>query len=104
MPVSNYTYDDCRLMTRAKQMNLPFAGHLIEMQKLRNTLGLTKTNPEESIIVSDSFRSLSNCFSVSLKEFSEMLMLSPTDPAVVQLFKLCDTVIQTNVSESENFP
>ncbi|KAL0271512.1 UNVERIFIED_CONTAM: hypothetical protein PYX00_008584 [Menopon gallinae] len=91
VPVSNYTYDDCRLMTRAKQMNLPFAGHLIEMQKLRNTLGLTKTNPEESIIVSDSFRSLKNGYSVSLKEFSEMLMLSPTDPAVVQLFKLCDT-------------
>ena len=39
IPVSDYTYDDCRLMTKAKRMNLPFASGLIEVQKLRQKLG-----------------------------------------------------------------
>lgn len=39
IPVSDYTYDDCRLMTKAKQMNLPHATDLVEVQKLRHKLG-----------------------------------------------------------------
>ncbi|KDR09921.1 hypothetical protein L798_00358 [Zootermopsis nevadensis] len=39
IPVSDYTYDDCRLMTKAKRMNLPFASELVEVQKLRQKLG-----------------------------------------------------------------
>jgi hypothetical protein len=39
IPVSDYTYDDCRLMTKAKRMNLPFASGLVEVQKLRQKLG-----------------------------------------------------------------
>jgi hypothetical protein len=33
--VPDYMYDDCRLMTKAKRMNLPFASGLVEVQKLR---------------------------------------------------------------------
>nr|CAD7268456.1 unnamed protein product [Timema shepardi] len=39
IPVSDYTYDDCRLMTRAKQMNLPCAPCLVEVHRLRTKLG-----------------------------------------------------------------
>lgn len=39
VPVVDYTYDDCKLMTRAKEMNLPFATSLVEVQKLRHYLG-----------------------------------------------------------------
>uniref|UniRef100_A0A1Y1N7U0 Phospholipid/glycerol acyltransferase domain-containing protein n=1 Tax=Photinus pyralis TaxID=7054 RepID=A0A1Y1N7U0_PHOPY len=41
VPVLDYTYDDCRLMTRAKEMNLPHANSLVEIQKLRRRLGYT---------------------------------------------------------------
>ncbi|KAJ8894768.1 hypothetical protein PR048_000075 [Dryococelus australis] len=39
VPVSDYAYDDCRLMTKARQMNLPCASGLMEVQKLRHKLG-----------------------------------------------------------------
>ena len=37
--MSDYTYDDCRLLWRAKQLNMPHATSLVEAQKLRQTLG-----------------------------------------------------------------
>lgn len=39
VPVIDYTYDDCKLMTKAKEMNLPYASQLVEVRKLRNRLG-----------------------------------------------------------------
>lgn len=41
VPVSDYSYNDCRLMTRAKRLHLPCAPALLEVHKLRKKLGLT---------------------------------------------------------------
>lgn len=38
VPVSDYTYGDCKLMARAKEMNLPNATSLVEIQKIRHRL------------------------------------------------------------------
>lgn len=38
VPVVDYTYDDCKIMRRAKEMNLPCATSLVEVQKLRHYL------------------------------------------------------------------
>lgn len=42
VPVSDYTYDDCRLMTRAKRLHLPCAPTLPEVAKIRQRLGLVE--------------------------------------------------------------
>lgn len=73
-------------------MKLPCAGKLVEIQKLRETLGLTKTNLEENIIISEDFKSITDSPIVSYNRFAAILKLSPTDPAAIQLFKLCDKV------------
>lgn len=39
VPVADYTYDDCRLMHKAKLKNLPCQTGLIEFLKLRQRLG-----------------------------------------------------------------
>lgn len=40
VPVSDYTYDDCRLMVHSKRLNLPRAPCLPEVMKLRQRLNL----------------------------------------------------------------
>lgn len=40
VPVVDYSYSDCKMMTKAKEMHLPFANHLVEVRKLRKKLGL----------------------------------------------------------------
>lgn len=82
-------------------MNLPCAKNLIEMQKLRQALGLTKTNLEESIITSDSFKTIRGPHKVSCSQFAEILMLSPTDPSVQQLFSLCDRVSGCSIEKKK---
>ncbi|KAK6632549.1 hypothetical protein RUM43_013317 [Polyplax serrata] len=90
VPVSNYTYDDCRLMTRAKQLKLSCAGKLVEVQKLRQHLGLMKTNREEIFINSKEFKALREESVVSYRRFTDILEVQPSDPAAPRLFKLCD--------------
>lgn len=51
MPVLDYTYDDCKLMTRAKEMNLPNANSLVEVQKLRRRLGYVSLNLGRSLLL-----------------------------------------------------
>ncbi|XP_067004235.2 lysophosphatidylcholine acyltransferase isoform X2 [Anabrus simplex] len=87
VPVSDYTYDDCRIMTRAKQMNLPYASELVEVQKLRTKLGLSQVNIEEKLLMDSPYALRS---SISYKEFAQYLGVSPTEPALQQLFKLYD--------------
>lgn len=35
VPISDYTYDDCRMMTRAKELNIPNAADIVEIERLR---------------------------------------------------------------------
>lgn len=90
VPVSDYTYDDCRLMTKAKRMNLPFASELVEVQKLRQKLGLPNTNIEEKI-VKQFPRIISNeTGQISYKEFARRLEIPSSNEVLQQLFRLYD--------------
>ena len=39
IPVSDYTYDDCRIISKAHQLHIPRASTIVEAHKLRNKLG-----------------------------------------------------------------
>lgn len=39
VPVTDHTYDDCRLMMKARKLNLPMDTGLVEFQKLHKKLG-----------------------------------------------------------------
>lgn len=47
MPVSDYTFNDCKLMTRAKRAHIPQAAQIVEIEAHRRSLGLDSTNIEE---------------------------------------------------------
>lgn len=92
VPVMDYTYDDCKLMTKAKEMNLPNANAIVEVQKLRNRLGLHQQNIEESIVNSPLKCSYDQ---ITFYEFANILNLSRNDVNVHQLYKLYDKVSYT---------
>lgn len=39
LPTSDLTYDDCKLMIRGRQMNLPHHDDIVEIEKLRQEIG-----------------------------------------------------------------
>lgn len=39
LPTSDLTYDDCKMMIRARQMNLPHFEDIVEVEKLRQKIG-----------------------------------------------------------------
>ena len=39
VPVTDHTYDDCRLMKRAQQLRLPMEAGIVEFEKLHKKLG-----------------------------------------------------------------
>ncbi|XP_021937253.1 lysophosphatidylcholine acyltransferase isoform X2 [Zootermopsis nevadensis] len=90
IPVSDYTYDDCRLMTKAKRMNLPFASELVEVQKLRQKLGLSQANIEEKILTQSPHIITNEGGQISYKEFARRLEVPSTNEVLQQLFRLYD--------------
>lgn len=86
IPISEYTYDHCKLMNRCKLMNNPYASSIVEIDKLRRNIGLHLTNIEEQVVmlVNDN-----NC-KISLPEFSLRLQVAADHQATRTLFSLFD--------------
>nr|CAH7755260.1 unnamed protein product [Callosobruchus chinensis] len=88
IPVTDYTYNDCKLMKKAKEMNLPFAPSLVEVRKLRNRLGLDKSNIEETLV--NSTVTCRDCSKISYMEFVSLLNIPSNNMSSHQLFKIYD--------------
>ncbi|XP_064101470.1 lysophosphatidylcholine acyltransferase 1-like isoform X1 [Macrobrachium nipponense] len=89
VPVADYTYDDCRLMHKAKLKNLPCQTGLIEFQKLRHRLGLNLKNVEEELLSQYADIAISNG-QITLQDFAKYLGIPESEPALIDLFKLYD--------------
>ncbi|XP_066983434.1 lysophosphatidylcholine acyltransferase 2 isoform X2 [Macrobrachium rosenbergii] len=89
VPVADYTYDDCRLMQKAKLKNLPYQTGLIEFQKLRHRLGLNLKNVEEELLSQYADIAISNG-QITLQDFAKYLGIPESEPALIDLFKLYD--------------
>ncbi|KAK3930098.1 Lysophosphatidylcholine acyltransferase 2 [Frankliniella fusca] len=88
-PVSDYTYNDCRLLSRVKQMRLPHTTNLLEVQKLRTKLGLNESCAEDRLVSERPHGPLALDWSaVSLAQFANCLCLDVKDPATKHLFQL----------------
>ncbi|XP_076264128.1 lysophosphatidylcholine acyltransferase isoform X2 [Rhynchophorus ferrugineus] len=89
IPVVDYTYTDCRMMTKAKEMNLPFASSLVEVRKLRRKLGLDNTHTEEKLLEASSFI-CRDCSRITFIEFVDLLRLQENEQVALQLFRIYD--------------
>lgn len=89
VPVSDYTYNDCRLLSRVKQMRLPHTTNLLEVQKLRTKLGLNESCAEDRLVSERPHGPLALDWSaVSLAQFADCLCVDVKDPATQLLFQL----------------
>lgn len=39
VPTSDYSYNDCKLMSKARQLNIPHVTEIVEIQRLRQHIG-----------------------------------------------------------------
>ncbi|KAG7187842.1 hypothetical protein KM043_016878 [Ampulex compressa] len=87
IPVSDYTYDDCRIIRKAHQLHIPHASTIVEAHKLRCKLGLVAAKTEEELVQKKSERFREE---VKLQEFARLLRLDEEEPATQQLFRIHD--------------
>ncbi|XP_046824005.1 lysophosphatidylcholine acyltransferase isoform X2 [Vespa crabro] len=87
IPVSDYTYDDCRIISKAHQLHIPHASTIIEAHKLRNKLGLAASKTEEELLGKKAEKFGEE---VNLQEFARILRLDEKEPTTQQLFRIHD--------------
>lgn len=89
VPVSDYTYNDCRLLSRVKQMRLARTANLLEVHKLRAKLGLNESCAEDRLL-SERQRGphALDWSAVTLHEFADCLCVDAKDPTTQLLFQL----------------
>ncbi|KAF7994247.1 hypothetical protein HCN44_003337 [Aphidius gifuensis] len=87
IPVSDYTYDDCRIITKAHSLHLPHASGIVEAHKLRYKLGLQKIKIEEELL---QRRTSKFGEAVDFSEFAKILRIDPKDTSSQLLFKIHD--------------
>ncbi|GBP08702.1 Lysophosphatidylcholine acyltransferase 1 [Eumeta japonica] len=75
VPVLDYSYDDCRLIARAKQLGVPAAQRLVEVARLRHALGLEASQQELQLV------SLGGSRWLDRGEFARRLCVEETENA-----------------------
>ncbi|XP_071644360.1 lysophosphatidylcholine acyltransferase isoform X3 [Temnothorax longispinosus] len=97
IPVSDYTYDDCRIIRKAHQLHLPHASNIVKSHKLRYKLGLVASKTEEELVQ----KKTTNFGDVNLQEFAQILRLDDKDPTTQQLFRIHDKYGQGKIDLEE---
>lgn len=89
VPITDHTFEDCRLMYHAKSRNLPLESGLIEFSKLSKKLGMDIDGMRELL---DEFAEISQSCNdglMGIEEFSQYLKL-PITNELQELFDLYD--------------
>lgn len=87
IPISDYTFDDCKLMTFIKNINMPYAAFSADIEKLRKTLGLNKLNVEEQVVAAGARFTDDNSF-LTIEEFAQRLNVAADDESTKKLFRI----------------
>ncbi|XP_067104943.1 lysophosphatidylcholine acyltransferase 2 [Osmerus mordax] len=89
VPVTDHTYEDCRLMITAGELTLPMEAGLVEFTKISRKLNLKWDNVKKEL---EGFAAMAcSCQGgrINIQEFATFLKL-PLNPALQELFALFD--------------
>uniref|UniRef100_A0A2K6FPE3 Lysophosphatidylcholine acyltransferase 2 n=1 Tax=Propithecus coquereli TaxID=379532 RepID=A0A2K6FPE3_PROCO len=89
IPVTDHTYEDCRLMISAGQLTLPMEAGLVEFTKISRKLKLDWDGVRKHLDEYASIASSSKGGRIGIEEFAEYLKL-PVSDVLRQLFALFD--------------
>lgn len=87
IPISDYTFDDCKLMTFVKNIDMPYAAFSTDIEKLRKTLGINKLNTEEQIVAKEAKFTDDNSY-LTIQEFAQRLKIPADDESTKKLFRI----------------
>ncbi|XP_075433080.1 lysophosphatidylcholine acyltransferase 2 isoform X1 [Ascaphus truei] len=89
LPVTDHTYEDCRLMMTAGALTLPMEAGLVEFTKISRKLNLKWDNVRTQLEVFASIAGSSRGGRIGLEEFASHLQL-PVSDVLRELFALFD--------------
>ncbi|XP_053677906.1 lysophosphatidylcholine acyltransferase-like [Anopheles nili] len=86
IPISDYTFDDCKLMTFVKNIGIPHAAAIADVEKLRETLKMDLSNVESDIVTLQHEFTDTNSY-LTFAQFVEKMQIDPNDEAASNLFQ-----------------
>lgn len=89
VPVTDHTYEDCRLMISAGELTLPMEAGLVEFTKISRKLNLKWDNVKKDL---EGFANMARSCKggrITIEEFARFLKL-PVNPTLKELFVLFD--------------
>ncbi|XP_025895597.1 lysophosphatidylcholine acyltransferase 2 isoform X2 [Nothoprocta perdicaria] len=89
VPVTDHTFEDCRLMISAGQLTLPMEAGLVEFTKISKKLNLKWNHVREQLDTFAAIASASKGGRIGIEEFAEYLKL-PVSDVLKELFLLFD--------------
>ncbi|XP_036922190.1 lysophosphatidylcholine acyltransferase 2 isoform X2 [Sturnira hondurensis] len=92
IPMTEHTYEDCRLMISAGQLTLPMEAGLVEFTKISRKLKLNWDSVRKHLDEYAAIASSSKGGRIGIEEFAEYLKL-PVSDVLRQLFALFDRVL-----------
>ncbi|XP_053682491.1 lysophosphatidylcholine acyltransferase isoform X2 [Sabethes cyaneus] len=102
IPISDYTFDDCKLMTFVKNIKMPYAASSADIDKLRKTLGLNKLNIEEQIVTDEAKFTEENSY-LTLEKFAQRLNVPADDESTKKLFRIFVRPSRTDVIDFREY-
>ncbi|XP_052541906.1 lysophosphatidylcholine acyltransferase 2 isoform X2 [Tympanuchus pallidicinctus] len=99
VPVTDHTFEDCRLMISAGQLTLPMEAGLVEFTKISKKLNLKWNHVREQLDTFAAIASASKGGRIGIEEFAEYLKL-PISDVLRELFLLFDRLIHNTALES----
>lgn len=87
IPISDYTFDDCKMMTFVKNINMPYPQFITDIEKLRKELGLNKLNIEEQLVTDCPRYTEENSF-LTIEEFANRLKVPSNSDSTKKLFRI----------------
>ncbi|XP_030381302.1 lysophosphatidylcholine acyltransferase [Scaptodrosophila lebanonensis] len=88
VPTSDYSFEDVIIMSRARDMKVPFPGDIVEIERTLDHLGMLESNRDAELC--NEFLALSNTEKLDIITFAELLQIDLKSPHLHKLFSLLD--------------
>ncbi|XP_037936996.1 lysophosphatidylcholine acyltransferase [Teleopsis dalmanni] len=88
VPTSEYSFEDVIVMSRARDMKIPFPGDVVEIEHTLYKLGLLDC--DRDVELACEYRSFGNTEKIDCLTFSELLQVDISNPHFRKLFSLLD--------------
>ncbi|EDV99539.1 lysophosphatidylcholine acyltransferase [Drosophila grimshawi] len=88
VPTSDYSFEDVIIMSRAREMKIPFPGDIVEIEHTLDSLDLLESKRDTQLC--EKYLSLSNTDNLDIITFAELMQIDLTNTHLHKLFALLD--------------